>query len=245
MSIGLRSALFNLAFWTWTVAITLAGLAVIWGPRRWTLRIGRAWGAGTMMLLKVLCDLRYEVRGVPPRTPAIVASKHQSAWDTLIFPILLREPAYVLKRELLWIPLLGLCFRRAGHIPVDRAGGTVALRRMIRAAREAIAQGRPLVIYPEGTRTAPGERRPYAPGVAALYTQLGSPVVPVALNSGLFWGRRTFLKRPGRIVIEFLEPIPPGLSRRAFLAELEQRIESASDRLAAEPTRPGGAGPRS
>ena len=234
MTIRVRSLAFNLVFWLWTTAITLVALAVIWGPRRWTLRLGRAWGAGTMRLAALICGLTYEVRGAVPRDPVIVASKHQSAWDTLIFPILLEQPAYVLKRELLWIPLLGLCFRRAGHIPVDRAGGGVALRQLIRAARTAVAAGRPLVIYPEGTRTAPGEQRPYAPGVVALYGQLGIPVVPVALNSGLFWGRRTFLKRPGRITIEFLEAIPPGLPRRQFMGQLEARIEDASQRLAAE-----------
>ena len=234
--IRLRSALFNMAFWAWTALVTLAALAVIWGPRRWTLEVGRAWAAGTMLLLRALCRLDYEVRGTPPAGPAIVASKHQSAWDTLIFPLLVRHPAYVLKRELLWIPLLGLCFWRAGHIAIDRSGGGPALRRLIRAAQRAVAAGRPLVIYPEGTRTSPGERRSYAPGVAALYRQLGIPAVPVALNSGLFWGRRTFLKRSGRITIEFLPPIPPGLPRREFMRELEARIETASARLAAEAT---------
>lgn len=234
MILALRSLLFNAAFWLWTAVATFAALAVIWGPQRWTLALGRLWCAGTLRLLRALCGLGYEIRGVAPAGPVIVASKHQSAWDTLIFPVLLGDPAYVLKRELLWIPLLGLCFWKAGHIAVDRGGGGVALRRMIRDAKEAAAAGRPIVIYPEGTRTAPGTRRPYQPGVLALYAQLGLPVVPVALNSGLFWGRRSFEKRPGRILLEFLDPIPPGLHRKAFLAELERRIETASERLAAE-----------
>jgi 1-acyl-sn-glycerol-3-phosphate acyltransferase len=117
-------------------------------------------------------------------------------------------------------------------IPVDRQGGGSALKRMLRAARAAVAHGRSILIYPEGTRTPPGERRPYQPGVAALYGDLGVPVVPVALNSGLFWGRRSFHKKPGVITIEFLPPIAPGLPRREFMAELQERIEGASRRLA-------------
>jgi 1-acyl-sn-glycerol-3-phosphate acyltransferase len=117
-------------------------------------------------------------------------------------------------------------------IPVDRAGRASALRDMIGQAKQRVAQGRPLLIFPEGTRTAPGEHRPYQPGAAALYGQLGLPVVPVALNSGLFWGRRQFVKRPGTITLEFLPAIPPGMPRKAFMAELERRLEGAATRLA-------------
>ncbi|MEX0758775.1 MAG: lysophospholipid acyltransferase family protein, partial [Tistlia sp.] len=165
----------------------------------------------------------------------LIASKHQSAWDTLVFPLLVRDPAYVLKRELLLVPFFGWIMWRLRMIAVDRKGGAAALRRMLAAARRIVGrERRPLVIYPEGTRTAPGDSRPYHPGVAALYGELGVPVVPVALNSGLYWPRQSFLRRPGRIVLEFLEPIPPGLPRRQFLAELEARIEPASRRLLAE-----------
>jgi 1-acyl-sn-glycerol-3-phosphate acyltransferase len=116
-------------------------------------------------------------------------------------------------------------------IPVDRQGRASALKRMLASARAAVAQGHPILIYPEGTRTPPGEQRPYHPGVAALYGDLGLPVVPVALNSGLFWGRRSFHKKPGTITIEFLPAIAPGLPRKAFMAELQQRLEGASARL--------------
>ncbi len=232
--IAVRSLLFNVAFWLWSLILTIAALAVFWAPQSWTLALGRLWCQGTLTLARSICGLGYEVRGRVPDPPVIVASKHQSAWDTFIFPILLGNPAYVLKRELLWIPLLGLCLWRAGHIAVDRKGGGPALRRMLHRARAVAAEGRSIVIYPEGTRTAPGSRRPYHPGVLALYTQLKLPIVPVALNSGLYWGRRSFLKRPGRIVIEFLEPIQPGTDRRRLLSELERRIETASDRLVRE-----------
>jgi 1-acyl-sn-glycerol-3-phosphate acyltransferase len=206
-------------------------------------RVGRLWVRVTLWLLALVVGLRHRMVGLEnlPAGPAIVAPKHQSTWDTLIFALPLRLPAYVLKRELMRIPLFGLYLHCAGMIPVDRAGGGAALKRMVASAKAAAGAGRHLLIYPEGTRTEPGERRPYHPGVAALYGQLDLPVVPVALNSGLFWGRRAFLKRPGTITVEFLPPIPPGLPRRQFIAELESRIETASDRLAgAAPIEPSG-----
>ena len=137
----------------------------------------------------------------------------------------------MLTRELLWIPCYGWYARKAGMVPIDRGAGATALKAMVRRAREVVAERRPIVIFPEGTRTAVGAKRPYHPGVAALYTQLGLPVVPVAVNSGLFWPRRRFLKRPGRIIVEVLPPLPPGLDRKAFIAELQSRIEMATERL--------------
>jgi 1-acyl-sn-glycerol-3-phosphate acyltransferase len=160
--------------------------------------------------------------------------KHQSAWDALILPIVLGDPAVVIKSELLWLPFYGWYAGRAGSIAVDRRGGAGALRHMVAAARRATAAARPIVIFPEGTRTAPGQRLTYQPGVAALYQALGIPLVPAAVNSGLYWGRRSFVKRPGRIVLAFLEPIPPGRPRREVMAELESRIESATAALERE-----------
>lgn len=232
--IFLRSLLFNVAFGLWSVLVTLLALLALPAPRPWTLAIGRWWAAGMVWLLRVCCDITHEVRGEIPASPVLVASKHQSSWDTLILPLLLRDPALVMKRELLYIPLMGLCLWRAGHVAVDRKGGASALRRMIAGARRAVAENRSIVIYPEGTRTTPGERTRYHPGVLALYLQLGLPVVPVALNSGMFWGRRSFLKRPGCIVIEFLDPLPPRAFRKELLPTLEERIEDASERLRGE-----------
>lgn len=232
--IFLRSLLFNVAFVAWSAIVTVAGLCLLPAPRSWTLALGRLWAKGMVWLLRVCCGVSYEVRGDIPAPPAIVASKHQSSWDTLILPLLLRDPALVMKRELLFVPLLGLCLWRAGHIPVDRKGGARALRQMIVEGRRAVSENRSIVIYPEGTRTHPGERVPYHPGVLALYTQLKLPVVPVALNSGMFWGRRQFVKRPGRIVIEFLDPLAPGSYRKELVSTLEGQIEAASERLRQE-----------
>ena len=236
MMLTLRSLAFNVLFYCWSTLLQVSCLPTILVSRRAVTWVQRTWVRGNFALLALLCGLRYEIRGRErlPHAPCIIAAKHQSAWDTMIFALLIRRPGHIFKRELLWVPVFGWYLLRAGGIPIDRKGGAGALKRMIAAARQTIAEGRHIVIFPEGTRVAVGERAPYHPGVAALYTQLKVPVVPVALNSGLFWGRRSFLKNPGRIVLEFLEPIPPGLRRREFLDVLAQRIEPASADLAAE-----------
>ena len=231
-----RSLLFNLALWLWTGLLVIVALPLLAAPRERMVALGRLWQQGAQALLARLAGLTYEVRGRErvPDSPAIFAFKHQSAWETLALHPLLGDPVIVLKRELTRIPLFGRYLLHAGMIGVDRAGGARALRALVEDARAALARGLPIVIFPEGTRAPVGRRNPYHPGVAALYRQLDCPVVPVALNSGLFWRRRSFIKRPGRIVVEFLPPIAPGLERKAFMAELEQRIESATERLVAE-----------
>jgi 1-acyl-sn-glycerol-3-phosphate acyltransferase len=234
--IVLRSSLFNLVFFAWTALLGIAALPMLLAPRAAVMGLGRLWSWTVLELARLVAGIDYELRGAEhlPHAPAIIAMKHQSAWDTAAAPALFGDAAIVVKRELLLIPCYGWYVRRAGMIPIDRGGGGAALRAMLRQARRVVTEGRPIVIFPEGTRTAVGARRGYHPGVAALYTQLGLPVVPVAVNSGLFWPRRSFLKRPGRIVVEALAPLPPGLERRTFIAELQSRIETATERLVAE-----------
>ena len=229
----LRSLLFNAIFFGWTTVVAILAVPLLLLPRAAVRKVGRFWAWANLRLLQVICGLGHEIRGWEhlPAGPCIIAAKHQSAWDTLIFNVLVEAPGYIFKKELLKIPLFGRYMLAAGCIPIDRGGGAGALRRLIGDARGALEEGRKIVIFPEGTRVAPGARRPHHPGTAALYTQLGVPVVPVVVNSGLYWGRRSFLKRPGRIVLEFLPPIPPGLPRKAFAAELERRIEEATSRL--------------
>ncbi len=233
---ALCSVLFNLVFYAWTALLAIAALPMLLAPRAAVMRFGRWWAGTVLALARTIVGIEYELRGAEhlPAAPAIIAMKHQSAWDTLAVPALIGDVAIVLKRELLWIPCYGWYARKAGMIPVDRGAGATALKSMVRRARAVVAQGRPIVIFPEGTRTAVGAKRGYHPGVAALYSQLELPVVPVAVNSGLFWPRRSFLKRPGRIIVEALAPLPPGLERRTFLAELQSRIETATERLVAE-----------
>lgn len=232
----IRSAVFNAFFVAWTALVLLCYWPVRPFPRRYAQKTIRLWGIGVRAGLKWFVGLDFEIRGrhnIPPE-PVIFASKHQSAWDTAFFGLIADQPAYIIKEELLSIPLWGAYARRCGAIIVNRDGGAQALKQMVRDSRAALDQGQPIIIFPEGTRTAPGQVLPYQPGVAALYARTGALVVPVALNSGLFWGRRDFIKRPGTIVVEFLPALPPGLDRRAFMAELENRIETATTRLAAE-----------
>jgi 1-acyl-sn-glycerol-3-phosphate acyltransferase len=236
---GLRALLFNLAFWIDTALLGVLGLPFLLTPRRTAMRFGRFWAQTVLALLKLIVGLDGEIRGREHLPPGgcLIAMKHQSAWDTLILPPFLGDPAVVIKRELQFVPFYGWYAARAGSIFIDRKGGAGALRRMLAAAKRAIAMGRPVVIFPQGTRTAPGQAvadAPYQPGVAALYRELTVPLVPAAVNSGLYWGRRAFVKRPGRIILEFLEPIPPGLPRREVMAMLETRIEAAAAALERE-----------
>jgi 1-acyl-sn-glycerol-3-phosphate acyltransferase len=185
--------------------------------------------------LKVFAGLDYEVRGSIPQHGAVIASKHMTMWDSVALYLLLDQPFAVVKRELLQIPFYGWFVAKAGAIVIDRKGHARALRGMLDDARNAMAHGHSILIFPEGHRMAPGAAPDYKPGVAALYTQLGVPCIPVALNSGLFWtGPMGFIKKPGRVVVQFLEPIPPGLKSRAFLEMLETRIETATTALVAE-----------
>jgi 1-acyl-sn-glycerol-3-phosphate acyltransferase len=231
-----RALLFNIVFILGTAIFGIAGLPFLLTPRRTAMRFGRFWAQAVLAALKLIVGLEGEIRGREniPRGPCLIAMKHQSMWDTLILPPLLGDPAVVIKRELQYVPFYGWYATRAGSIFIDRKGGAGALRRLVTAAKRAVAMGRPVVIFPQGTRTAPGQAAgtaPYQPGVAALYRELGVPLLPAAVNSGLFWGRRAFLKRPGRIVLEFLEPIPPGRPRRQVMELLESRIEAATAAL--------------
>ncbi len=242
----LRSLSFNIVFYAVTALLGIAALPLLAAPRRWVMRFGRFWAQCVLGLLKAIVGLNGEVRGLEHLPPGagLIAMKHQSMWDTLMLPPLLGDPAVVIKRELLFVPIYGWYAYRAGSLFVDRKGGAGALRRLVEAAKKAAAEGRPVVIFPQGTRTAPGQEAPYQPGVAALYQALALPVVPAAVNSGLYWGRRSFVKRRGRILLEFLEPIPPGLPRREFMAELETRIETATAALEQEAAGAQGAGGR-
>jgi 1-acyl-sn-glycerol-3-phosphate acyltransferase len=239
----LRALAFNIAFVGVTALIGVAGLPMLLAPRRWVMHFGRFWARSVLALLKAIVGLDGEIRGLEnlPAGASIIAMKHQSAWDTLILPVVLGDPAVVLKRELFLVPIYGWYAARAGSIGIDRRGGAAALRSLVARARREAAAGRKVVIFPEGTRTAPGRRLPYQPGVAALYQALG---VPAAVNSGLFWGRRRFMKHPGRIVLAFLEPIAPGQPRAQLMSELESRIEAATLALEREAAEGQGAGER-
>jgi 1-acyl-sn-glycerol-3-phosphate acyltransferase len=233
----LRSLAFNVGWYLGTLVIAVAGLPLLLAPRPWVVAWARVWSAFILWWLRVTCGTTYRIVGRENLTagPAIIACKHQSSWETMSFTLLFPDIAIVLKRELLFIPVVGWAMARAGNIAVARGDGASALRGLVKQAKAAIADGRSIVIFPEGTRVAPGDQKPYQVGTAALYRQLGVPVVPMALNSGLFWGRRKWIKRPGVITLEILPPIPPGLSRDVFMTTLKERIEGATARLVERP----------
>ena len=232
----LRSALFYPVLYINWALFLFFGSWLLWGPRRWAMAGLAAHGRVTVWLMRVICGTKMEVRGREKLLagPVIVAAKHEAAWDTFALISLMRDPALVMKAELLSIPLYGAFCRKFELIPVQRELGPAALRQMAREARTRAGEGREILIFPEGTRKAPGSPPDYKPGIAFLYHDLKLPVCPLALNSGAFWPRHTFLRYPGTIVAEFLEPIPPGLPRKEFLQRLEQSIETASNQLLAE-----------
>lgn len=223
---ALRSAAFLLWFALISVILSLIFVPVLILPRGATIWLARLWARATFWGLKVFAGIGFEVRGVPPKGPVLVASKHMSMWDTLALYLVLDSPGIVLKRELLYVPFFGWFVWKAAAIPINRSAGASALRKMSQAAKGVLAEGRPVLIFPEGTRKKPGAAPDYKPGVAGLYSQLGVPCIPVALNSGVYW--TSFTKYPGTIVLEFLEAIPPGLKRAEFMALLEKRIETAT-----------------
>ncbi len=229
----IRSALFNIAFWAWIAVLGLCGIPLVCVYRPFAFTIARAWGAGSLWLLRVLCNITYEVRGREhiPKGAALIASKHQSAWDTIIFWVLLDRPAYVLKRELIFFPVFGWYLVWLKNIYIDRKSGASAMKQMLREAKARAKENRPIIIFPEGTRMSPGSASLYHPGVAALYQSLQLPVVPVALNSGYLWQKNAFVKKPGTITIEFLENITHGMKNREFLTKLQNVIEEACCKL--------------
>jgi len=228
----LRSAVFFLWFALVSAVICIVFLPALILPRRVTVWMSRRWSAINFWGLRVIAGVRFEVRGTVPRDGVLVAAKHMSMWDTMALYLLLDDPAVVLKRGLQLIPFYGWYITKAGSIAIDRGGGASTLRKMTASAKRALDSGRSILIFPEGTRKKPDAAPDYKPGVAALYSQLGVPCVPAALNSGLFW--TGFIKRPGNIVLEFLEPIPPGLRSREFMKVLQERIETATAALIAE-----------
>ena len=228
----LRSAIFFVWFAFISAALCILCLPLLLGPRRGAGMLGHNWSLLVFWGLKIIAGTRYEVRGSKPATASLIAVKHMSMWDTCAIYSLLDDPAIVLKRGLLMIPFYGWYLWKAGMIPIERDGGAGTLRRMVAAAKAQLARGRSVVIFPEGTRKKVAAPPDYKPGVAGLYGQLGVPCVPVALNSGLFW--TGFVKNSGTIVIEFLEPIPPGLPRREFMPRLEAAIEGSTKKLVAE-----------
>jgi len=231
-----RSLAFNALFYLVLLGYFVVALPTLLLPRWGILRLARHWAHTNLWLLRVVCRIDVDWRGIEkiPRGAVLVAAKHQSAWETFALLTVLAEPTFILKRELLWIPFYGWFARHAGMIPVERGGGKPALVAMTARAREALLEGRQIVVFPEGTRRPPGAEPKYKFGIAHLYAEGVAPCVPIALNSGLFWPRRQFLRHPGTIAVEVLDPIAPGLPMEEFFQRLQADIETATARLGAE-----------
>lgn len=228
-----RSLLYVALFYLWSVFWVLLISPLMLGPRRWMVRSWRIWSRVVMGLLGVICGIRVELRGAQhiPKGRALIAPKHQCMLDVFAQFAWLPDSCFVTKKELMWIPFFGWYAQKARMIVVDRAGHATALRKMVAEAKVRFADGRQLVIFPEGHRGEPGVAGDYKPGIAALYRELDVPVHPVATNAGVHWPAHGFKRKPGTIVYEYLEPIPPGLKRAEFMRILEDRIETASTAL--------------
>jgi 1-acyl-sn-glycerol-3-phosphate acyltransferase len=230
--VAIRSLAYVALFYLWTAFVSLIFTPILLGPSRWSLAMFHMWGRGVIALLRI-CDIRVEVRGREhiPTGPAIVAPKHQCMLDVFAQFTWLPGSVFVMKKELGWIPWFGWYAAKVGTIDIDRSGHSTALKKMVAEAKAMFAKRRQVVIFPEGTRGPPGVPGVYKPGVAALYRDLDVPVYPVATNSGVHWPAHGFMRKPGTIVFEYLEPIPPGLKRAEFMRLLEERIETASAKL--------------
>ncbi|HEX4553962.1 MAG TPA: lysophospholipid acyltransferase family protein [Xanthobacteraceae bacterium] len=232
----IRSVVFNVLFYLVLAAYLMVAMPTLLLPRWGIIRLAQHWGRVNLHLLRIVCGITVEWRGLEkiPAGAFLVAAKHQSVWETFALLTLFRDPTYILKRELLWLPLFGWAAWRAGMIPVDRGGGKPALAAMAARVRDALAAGKQIIIFPEGTRRPPGAEPKYKFGIAHLYGEGVAACLPIALNSGLFWPRRQFLRRPGTITVEILDPIAPGLAIDDFFARLQRDLEAATARLIAQ-----------
>jgi len=231
-----RSIAFNVLFYLNTALYLIIALPTFFMPYRAIIAVAKSWGRSNLRLLRIVVGITYEVRGRDkiPRGPVIVAAKHQSAWETFALVPLFDNPVFILKRELQWLPIFGWLTIKGRMVPVDRSAGSQALTAMVERARIELADNRQLIIFPEGTRRPAGAEPRYKFGVAHLYAAEGVPCIPIALNSGLFWPRRSIRMRPGKVLVEVLDPIEPGLDKDVFFKRLKDAIETATARLIAE-----------
>ncbi|MBX3482571.1 1-acyl-sn-glycerol-3-phosphate acyltransferase [Phenylobacterium sp.] len=231
---AIRSLIYVALFYLWTAVVAVGCTPLLLGPQRWTFAMFNVWGRGVTAMLPI-CGIRVEVRGQQhiPTGAALVAPKHQCMLDVFAQFAWLPRSCFVMKKELAWIPWFSWYGMKAGAIVIDREGGSKTMRQVIREGAQRFRNGQQVVTFPEGHRQPPGAPPDYKPGIAALYRELNVPVYPVATNAGVHWPAHGFIRRPGLIVFEYLEPIPPGLKRAEFMRLLEERIETRSNELLA------------
>ncbi|MBV1701676.1 MAG: 1-acyl-sn-glycerol-3-phosphate acyltransferase [Hyphomicrobiales bacterium] len=232
----LRSLIFNLAFYITLTGLVIGGIPCMFMDRFAIFALARLWAKSSIFLLDKICGTKFEFRNLDkvPKGALLVAAKHESIFETFALTLAFDDFTYILKRQLLYIPLFGSYLRTAEQVDIDRKKGSSALRQAAARAREVLANGRQFLIYVEGTRRPAGAPPSYKFGATHIYRETNTPCLPVALNTGLFWPRRSFMRYPGTIVIEFLDIIPPGLDKNEFAQQLESSIETACNRLNAE-----------
>lgn len=230
---AVRSSLFKAVFYVWTALFCVLYLPLFWMPRNGLIAFQGIWSRGVRVILRLIMNIRLEVRGVEyiPSGGALIAMKHQSSFDTFVMHTVVSHPAFVMKKELLKIPLYGQFCLNTGMVPVDRDGGLKALKKLMKDSAKSIDEDRQLIIFPEGSRTIPGQHVEYQSGIFGIYKYTKKPVIPVALNSGVYWPKKGHLMAGGTIVFDFLEPIEAGLAKDDFMNALENKIETASNAL--------------
>lgn len=234
--LAFRSLIFNIAFYMLLIVLLILGIPAFFMTRFAVFRLARIWGAGSLWLLHRICGLKVEFRGLEniPQGGFVIAPKHQSIWETFALVQHFNDFSFVLKRELGWIPLFGWYTVKGEQIAIDRSRGASSLSQVTERTRECVGQGRQVFIFPEGTRRPAGAAPQYKFGVAHVCCETGALCLPVALNSGLFWARRSFLRRPGTVIVEFLPVITPGKDKQAFLDQLRACVETATSRIIGE-----------
>ncbi len=232
--IFLRSFLFQLLFYISSLIQAVLYLPILLLPRRYTLWAPTLWCRSTRFLLRWIAGIHIHVAGLenlPKKNGYIIASKHQSAMETVLFHALLPNVVYILKKSLIFIPLVGWYFLKTGCIAINRKAGMKSMHQLMSDACQRLQEGYNVVIFPEGTRTKPGSKNKYNPGVFILYEKCNVPVIPVALNTGYLWPKNSFKRYPGKATIQFLPPIQKGLDKHQFLTQLEKNIETACHQL--------------
>ncbi|MDA7966113.1 1-acyl-sn-glycerol-3-phosphate acyltransferase [Ruegeria sp.] len=230
----LRSLIFMITIYVWMLILGLVFAPYALFSKRGALRACKTYARTTRWLARWMVGIRSEVRGPVPTGEVVIGAKHQSFLDIIMIFDAIPHGKFIMKRELLWTPIIGMYARRLGCIPVNRGKKGAAVAKMVKDVSREFSEPGQLVIYPQGTRVAPGVSKPYKVGTAVLYEGLGFPCVPAATNVGVFWPRTGILRKPGLAIVEFLDPIEPGVDRKDFLERLEQMIETRSNDLMRE-----------
>ena len=229
----IRSILFNFFLYLWTILLGVVFLPYLFTPSHYLRQPAKLWVKGIFYLLKFICNITYEFRGINniPKTAVIAASKHQSAFETLALFFYLEKSIFIHKKELFYIPIFGLYLKKYKMISINRKQGTKAIRKMLNEVKKRIIEGNSIIIFPEGTRKKPGELPDYKTGIAGIYIKAETFVLPIAVNSGYYWPKHSFIKKPGKIIIKFLELIPPKLEKKIFLKKIELVIEQGTKEI--------------